>query len=72
MPFTITPEPVQTAPATELVAVGAAWGALDTHGPWHGKRSIGVLTAVTALHCSHTPRTEQKVINGAICVLMTT
>ena len=28
--FTITPVPFQTAPATELVAVGSAWAALET------------------------------------------
>ena len=33
LPSTITPEPHQTALATELVAICSAWSALDTQGP---------------------------------------
>ena len=33
LPSTSTPEPHQTASATELVAICSVWGALDTQGP---------------------------------------
>ena len=45
LPSTSTPEPHQTASATELVAIFSVWGALDTQGPL----AASVLTAVTAL-----------------------
>ena len=53
MPSATPPEPHQTALATELVAICSAWSALDTQGPLAAKQHVGVLTAVTALHCSH-------------------
>ena len=49
MPSTITPEPHQTALATELGAICSAWGALEHTGSFGSKQHVGVLTTVTAL-----------------------
>ena len=62
---TITPEPGQTALATDeswlrvgMVAVAGECWARTVLPFGMAKRSIDVLTAVTALHCSHRPRSK--------------
>ena len=56
--FKLTQKQLGGAPMASVLTK-SPWSPSSTHGPWHGKRSIGVLTAVTALHCSHSHTANQ-------------